>query len=197
MVAPVLQKGKVSSPQEAPSAKAIKRSMEAAVLQPIRPLGSEEAAPSMNLEHSMVAPAVRQLQISPSESTKKDPNLQPLRPWTVPGAAKAPSVKSGSSHLTLSVRQVRTPRPVEDANAETDSSDGAIHDAPVIQPVEAPAPVAPVKDHTDKESKESDSDNSLGLGNIVGHAPQDLPPQFSRPSKPKVTLLLFTNLTNI
>jgi hypothetical protein len=168
-----------------------------------------EMTPSVNSDASTVGPAVQQVRISPPlKAPEADSTNVQFRPRMVPVMANAPRVKSDSPHPAQSVRKLRASRQLKDPEAETDSSVGSLREVPVVhpvpvqpvpvvQPAQAPAPAAPEKAPADAES-ESGSENSLGLGDIVGHAPQDLPPRFSRPTKAKVTtLFLSTNLTNV
>jgi hypothetical protein len=185
MMAPAVQQVKVSPP-----------------LQGADPF---EKPPSVYSDASMVGPAIPQVQTSPPleapdvESTNKDAKVQHFRPWTLPVAEKAPSVNSDSSHMAPAVRQIRTHQ-LEDPDARTDSSAGSIHEVPVVEPVpvtqsvEARAPAA-----AEAPAKAKSESGSEGSGNIVGHAPTDLPPQFSRQPEPQpqVPVFFFTNLTNM
>jgi hypothetical protein len=157
-----------------------------------------EITPSVNSDAWTMGPTIQQVRISPSLSAPEAESTNVhFRPRTLPLVPKAPSVKSDSPHLARSVRKLRAARQLRNPDAETDSSAESLHEVPVVQPVQAPAPAAPEKAPGDAES-ESGSESSLGLGDIIGHAPKDLPPQFSRPSRPQVTrLCLFTNLTNV
>jgi hypothetical protein len=183
MVSPAVQQVRISNPLEAPDAESTKKSTNVQAFVPWM-LPESVKAPSIISDSSHLAPSVAQIRTlrledpdartdSSAGSIHDNPVAEPVE-----AVEPVPDVQPVSDVQPIpAVQTIPEVQPVPDTQP-----------IPDVQPVEAPTTEAPVEAPVAKS--ESGSESSLGLGNLVAHAPQNLPPQFSKPAEPQVQLFL-------